>query len=155
MIKLFRSGHGDLVHRDKELLVGPLSLDGLHIWRGADRMYLRMGGVLQGHNELDGLAPIPNRDTQRIGLQLCLSDRRRRVILRRVGAAQLPIIVQRNPRWSNSPGDPRTILNQNHRGEALSLEHPMPRPGEALRGVSGSRSFLQAHCTREDRARAK
>ena len=68
------SGHPDLLHRDRELLVGPLSPYGLHLWRGAERMYLRMGSVLQGHEELEGLVPVPNRDAQRIALQLCLTD---------------------------------------------------------------------------------
>jgi hypothetical protein len=45
----------DPPHRDKELLVNPLSLYRLHIWWGAYRMYLRMRSVLQGHNELEAI----------------------------------------------------------------------------------------------------
>ena len=59
---------------DVELLVNPLSLYWLHIWWGADRMYLRMGSVFQGHEELERLLPTPNRDAERIALQLCLAD---------------------------------------------------------------------------------
>ena len=64
MVELSGSGHPDRdpLHRDKELLVNPLSLYWLHIWWGADRMYFRMCSVLQGHNELEGLVLIHNRD---------------------------------------------------------------------------------------------
>src|SRR5947209_4240997 len=74
--ELSGSGHPDRdsLHRENELLVNPLSLYWLHIWWGAYRMYFRMCSVLQGHNELEGLVLIPNRDVQRIALQLCLGD---------------------------------------------------------------------------------
>jgi hypothetical protein len=62
--ELSGSGHPDRdpLHRDKELLVNPLSLYWLHMWWGADRMYFRMCSVLQGHDELEGLVLIYNRD---------------------------------------------------------------------------------------------
>jgi hypothetical protein len=53
---------GVYIHRDKELLINPLSLYWLHTWWGADWMYLRMRSVLQDHNELEGLVLIPDRD---------------------------------------------------------------------------------------------